>query len=203
MTPHPQLYLASASPRRRELLLQLGFSLATLPLDIDETRLAHEAPRDYVQRLAQTKAAVGWQRLMSEQRPLRPLLAADTTVVIGNDILGKPQDAVDARGMLQRLSERRHQVFTAVAVQFEQRLETVTSVSEVRFAKLSMADIDGYIATGEPFDKAGAYGIQGIAGAFVAGLNGSFTGVMGLPVYETAQLLARFGVSLWSQEGCT
>ena len=192
-----KIYLASKSPRRRELLKQIGVQFDVILLregasraqDVDEDPLPGEAPRDYVQRVCALKAAAGWSRLM--QRNLRhyPLLAADTTVAVGNTILGKPTSPADAVTMLKLLAGREHEVFTAVAVQHEGRGTAALSASRVRFADLSDAQINAYVATNEGIDKAGGYAIQGQAAGFVIELNGSYSGVMGLPLYETAQLL--------------
>lgn len=200
MTPAHTLYLASASPRRRELLEQLGLNPERIHADIDESRRPGEAPRAYVERLAREKAAAGWQVVAANHLPARPLLAADTTVALGDTIFGKPADAADARAMLTLLSGTTHEVLTAVAVRQGEQVELATSVSLVTFASLSPAQIDAYVASGEPMDKAGAYGIQGLAGIFAERLDGSYTGVMGLPLYETAQLLARFGLDVLARE---
>lgn len=200
MTPSHTLYLASASPRRRELLEQLGLNPERIHADIDESRQPGESPRAYVERLAREKAAAGWQVVATNHLPARPLLAADTTVALGDTIFGKPADAADARAMLTLLSGTTHEVLTAVAVRLGERVELATSVSLVTFAALSPAQIDAYVASGEPMDKAGAYGIQGLAGIFAERLEGSYTGVMGLPLYETAQLLARFGLDVLARE---
>lgn len=184
------IYLASASPRRREILVSLGFQPVLLAAEIDETALPGEAVADYVARMARQKNAAACQ--LAAQRGLalaQPLLSADTVVALDNAILGKPRDAAHARELLESLSGREHQVWTAVCVsRGEQTLEAAQR-SDVRFKELSEQEIAAYIASGEPLDKAGAYGIQGIGGVFVAHLSGSFSGVMGLPVFETVQLL--------------
>lgn len=190
------LYLASGSPRRRELLEQLGLSLERIHADIDETVHAGETAADYALRLALEKAAAGWRVVEQGALASHPLLAADTTVTLDGEIFGKPEDAADARRMLRAFSGRRHQVVTALAVRQGERVESAVSVTEVSFRQLDAHDIERYLATGEPFDKAGAYGIQGKAGVFVERIDGSFTGVMGLPLFETAQLLGRFGLIL-------
>ncbi|AQR66016.1 septum formation inhibitor Maf [Aquaspirillum sp. LM1] len=190
----PALYLASASPRRRELLAQIGLDCIQLPMDIDESVQVDENPADYVLRLAAAKAQAGWQHLLANALPQRPLLAADTTVTVDGEILGKPADAAEARAMLARLSGRSHEVLTGVAVCQGDSVQTALSVSRVELLPLSTAMIDGYIASGEPFDKAGAYGIQGRAAMFIAHLDGSYSGVMGLPLCETARLLAMHGL---------
>ena len=188
------IYLASASPRRREILVSLGFQPVLLTAEIDETARPGEAVADYVARMARQKNAA--VRQLAAQRGLalaQPLLSADTVVALDNAILGKPRDAAHARELLESLSGREHQVWTAVCVsRGEQTLEAAQR-SDVRFKELSEQEIAAYIASGEPLDKAGAYGIQGIGGVFVAHLSGSFSGVMGLPVFETVQLLRQLG----------
>ncbi|AVY93637.1 MULTISPECIES: Maf family protein [Microvirgula] len=196
MTAVHTLYLASASPRRKKILNQLGLMTARIRADIDESRHYGESPREYVVRLAREKAAAGWAVVEAEGLPARPLLAADTTVALGDEIFGKPADADEARRMLRRLSGTVHEVFTSVAVRLGGRVEVATSVSKVTFSVLSERQIDAYVASGEPMDKAGAYGIQGRAGLFVAYLEGSYSGVMGLPVHETGRLLATFGIDV-------
>lgn len=198
---NPRLYLASRSPRRRELLAQIGIQFDTMVFrnppredgELDETPHAGEAPIDYVQRVARAKAEYGWRIVVGRKLLQQPVLAADTTLEFGGEIIGKPVNAEDARRILLRLSGQTHRVLTAVSVAFEGRLESVLSVSDVCFGELDHAEIRRYVATGEPMDKAGAYGIQGHAGVFVERLVGSYSGVMGLPLYETAQLLKRFG----------
>lgn len=191
-----KIYLASRSPRRGELLGQIGIDFDVLPSDVDESVLAEEAPEHYVLRLAKEKASVCVQRLAEQGLPLRPVLAADTTVCIDGMILGKPESDADAAAMLRRMSDRWHVVHTAVAIADKDRVEVALSSTQVELAPLSDADIETYIASGEPRDKAGGYGIQGLAGTFIRRIEGSYSGVMGLPIYETAQLLKQFGVSL-------
>lgn len=194
-----RIYLASRSPRRRELLKQIGIGFEMLLLreraerqpDVDETPLQGESPDDYVRRVCRDKAATGWRRLVARGLPRLPVLAADTTVCLEQRILGKPADNAEAAAMLAALSGREHRVLTAVAIQFDAELEMAVSESIVRFDVLDGATIAAYVATGEPLDKAGAYGIQGRAAAFIAELRGSYTGVMGLPLYETATMLRR------------
>jgi septum formation protein len=193
MTANDILYLASGSPRRRELLAQLGLHFERIHADIDESTLAGEDARAYVERLAVAKADAGWAVVESCGLPERPLLAADTTVVLDGEIFGKPLDEADARRMLEKFSGRTHQAITAVAVRSAEQHELLTSVTDVTFRALSADDIQRYLDSGEAYDKAGAYGIQGRASVFVSRLEGSFTGVMGLPLFETAQLLNRFG----------
>lgn len=188
------IYLASASPRRREILVSLGFQPVLLTAEIDETALPGEAVADYVVRMARQKNAAA--RQLAVQRGLalaQPLLSADTVVALDNAILGKPRDAAHARELLESLSGREHQVWTAVCVSLGGQTLEAAQRSDVRFKELSAQEIAAYIASGEPLDKAGAYGIQGIGGVFVAHLSGSFSGVMGLPVFETVQLLRQLG----------
>jgi len=187
------IYLASRSPRRRELLAQIGVKFEVMELDVDEAVAAGESARAYVERLARAKAEAGWQRMRDAKLPEAPVLGVDTTVAVGGRILGKPADAAEAAQMLAALSGRPHEVLTALAIKSGSRLESAVSVSEVRFKALAGDEIARYIATGEWEDKAGAYGIQGHAARFVAELHGSFSGVVGLPLYETAQLLEQIG----------
>jgi septum formation protein len=199
-----RIYLASRSPRRRELLNQIGVPFDTLLFrsgrrnddDVDETPLENEAPVDYVQRLARAKAAFGIELVRERRLIAQPVLAADTTVVLGEEILGKPESAAEAMAMLERLSGSTHRVLTAVAVAAGDRIRHALSVSDVRFRALSSEEIGRYVRSGEPMDKAGAYGIQGRAATFVTHLSGSYTGVMGLPLYETSELLAGFGIAV-------
>lgn len=195
------IYLASRSPRRRELLSQIGVRFHMLlfrdrpetDAELDEAPFADEEPRAYVERVARAKAQAGWKRLEQRNLPRAAVLAADTTVALGGRILGKPAGRREAAEMLAALSGSRHEVLTAVAIKHELQFECVLSVSEVQFRPLSAEDIRQYAATGEGDDKAGGYAIQGRAAQFVAELRGSFSGVMGLPLYETAQLLERMG----------
>jgi septum formation protein len=201
-TSQALIYLASRSPRRRELLLQIGVGHEVLAqrikaargADVNEDALTGEDPRDYVMRVCRAKAESGWTRVLQRKLPLRVLLAADTTVCLGQEIFGTPADADEAAAILARLSGREHEVLTAVALKFQDRMELLLSASTVRFCELEAAEIEAYVASGEPMDKAGAYGIQGHAGAFITEIRGSYSGVMGLPLYETAQLLRRFGI---------
>lgn len=196
----PNLYLASGSPRRRELLIQIGVSFERIDAPVDETPLADELAHDYVLRLARAKAEAGWQEMRLRGLPARPVLGADTTVALADHILGKPDDDAHAAAMLRLLSGTTHEVLTAVALRTETGCNAVLSTSKVRFAPLTEAQIAAYIASGEPHDKAGSYGIQGLAGLFVAHLDGSFTGVMGLPLHETAVLLAQAGLGFLAGE---
>lgn len=181
--------LASASPRRRELLQQIQVSYALLPVDIDESPLPGEAPEQHVQRLAQQKAAAGFAL-----QPRRPALGSDTIVVVDEQILGKPADRQHAINMLSKLSGRSHQVMTAVAVCSEDKQSCVLNTSEVQFCELSAEQIEAYWQTGEPLGKAGGYAIQGLAAQFIVTISGSYSGIMGLPLYETAELLKQHGV---------
>lgn len=197
------IYLVSASPRRRELLRQIGVHFETLLLrsdsgraaDVDETPASGEAVEDYVERIAQAKAVSGWSRMVDRKLPVHPVLAADTSVSVDGKILGKPGNAANAIEMLESLSAREHEVLTAVAVVFGERLEIALSRTKVKFCEMSRQEIRDYVSTGEPMDKAGGYAIQGRAARFVERLEGSYSGVMGLPLYETAQLLKRMGKS--------
>lgn len=188
------LYLASASPRRRDILQQLGYQIECCPADIDETPHEHEAAYDYVLRMAVEKNQAA--RMQFSGSLNAPLISADTTVALHNHILGKPETAGHAYAMLRELSGSTHQVLTAVCVYYREQTFSVVQSSDVRFKALGDDEIHAYIATGEPTDKAGAYGIQGIAGAFVQHLSGSFTGVMGLPVFETIELLRQSGAAV-------
>jgi septum formation protein len=193
------VYLASQSPRRSQLLEQLGVrhSLLLPAADEDaealEAVLAGEAPSEYVQRVTRLKLDAAMRRRILRGLPDAPVLCADTTVALGRSILGKPHDAADAARMLARLSGRSHRVLTAVAVGQGARLVQVLSVSQVRFAPMSAADIETYVASGEPMGKAGAYAVQGLAAAYIARISGSYSGIMGLPLHETAQALRQFG----------
>ncbi|MEW5942451.1 MAG: Maf family protein [Pseudomonadota bacterium] len=191
-----KIYLASRSPRRSELLQQIGVEFEVLAPDVNESPLPREAPTDYVRRITRIKAEVGWMQVVERKLPRRPLLAADTAVALGRRILGKPADRSEAVEMLKMLSGARHRVHTAVAVVLDGRLELALSTTAVRFRELSEREIRHYVAGGEPLDKAGAYAIQGRAAAFIAGIEGSYSGVMGLPLYETALLLAQFGLEV-------
>ncbi|HSH06609.1 MAG TPA: Maf family protein [Burkholderiales bacterium] len=189
----PPIVLASRSPRRRALLEQIGVRYALLDDDgsdaVDEAVHDGEMPETYVQRVTRAKADVGWSRLLADGRPRGPLLAADTAVVVDQRILGKPADRADAARMLRLLSARTHEVLTGVALHSGEHCDYALSRSRVTFRRLDADEIRDYLATGEADDKAGAYAIQGRAAQFVVALEGSFSGVMGLPLYETAQLL--------------
>ena len=187
-----QIILASASPRRKELLDQIKVTYVTCPVDLDETPLCNEAPLDYVQRLAAEKSAVCLARLQTDV----PVLAADTTVVLGSLIMGKPKDKIDALAMLAQLSGKTHHVYTAISLRGHEHNQAV-SVTEVTFRGLTDQEMLDYWDTGEPLDKAGGYAIQGRGGVFVESIKGSFSGVVGLPLFETAQLLAKQGIELF------
>ncbi|HWX27428.1 MAG TPA: nucleoside triphosphate pyrophosphatase [Steroidobacteraceae bacterium] len=189
------VYLASGSPRRRELLQQIGVSFRVVGTAVDEAVQPAETAPAYVVRLAAAKAEAGWTR--SRGAHPAPVLAADTAVVLDGKILGKPADRQDAESMLRQLSGRTHEVLTAVALRTAGCLQSRISRSEVTFRAIPADEARGYWETGEACDKAGAYAIQGRAAIFVADLRGSFSGVMGLPLFETAELLHGAGVSLW------
>lgn len=189
----PTLILASTSPRRRELLDQIGVDYEVAVADIDETGLAAESPLAHVQRLAREKA----QAIRTRLRPAVPVLGADTIVVLDGDILGKPRNRAHGLAMLRRLSGKSHQVLSAVCLALaDGRILEAVSVSRVRFRPLREREIIAYWETGEPCDKAGAYAIQGRGAIFVEHLEGSFSGVMGLPLYETAELLRQAGIEV-------
>lgn len=194
------LYLASQSPRRRQLLEQIGVAHALLlpepheDAEALEAERPGEAPRDYVQRVTRAKLRAAVRRLAASGRPPAPVLCADTTVALGRAILAKPQDSAHAREMLQRLSGRTHHVYTAVGVHDGKRSRYALSDSTVRFARIPAAEIERYVAGGEPFGKAGGYAIQSGIAAWIARIEGSYSGIMGLPLFETAQLLRQAGV---------
>lgn len=190
------LYLASKSPRRRELLARLGLPVGLVDLDLPEVRQPGEAALDYVRRVAREKAGAGLLQVMTN--PSARVIAADTEVVLDDEVFGKPVDAADARAMLARLSGRTHQVISVVWVMDGSREAQASSTTDVTFAALTPAMIDGYLASGEWEGKAGAYAIQGLAEAFVSRIEGSYSGVMGLPVHETATLLAGFGIDIFA-----
>ncbi|ORU89715.1 MAG: hypothetical protein A6F71_01770 [Cycloclasticus sp. symbiont of Poecilosclerida sp. M] len=191
MNKEKKIILASASPRRQKLLMQIGVDCDVCPADIDESVLANEKVKNYVIRLAKSKALY----VKKKQRGKKIYLGADTIVVIGKEILGKPVDKNDAVRMLTQLSGSTHRVLTAVAV-IGKTLNCRMSESRVTFKALSETEIEGYWSTDEPNDKAGAYAIQGKAATFITHLEGSFSGVMGLPLYETAQMLLKENVEL-------
>ncbi|MCU7915209.1 MAG: Maf-like protein [Candidatus Thiodiazotropha sp. (ex Gloverina cf. vestifex)] len=191
----PLIYLASRSPRRRELLLQIGVPHKLLDIEVDETPRDGESPSDYVQRVSQDKAVAGLNARNAGE--YLPVLAADTSVVIDGHVLGKPRDRKEGLWMLRQLSGRTHEIYTAVSMD-NGVLESRLSVSRVSFRSLTPQEIENYWESGEPVDKAGGYAIQGRAAQFISELRGSYTGVMGLPLFETAELLSRAGIELLS-----
>lgn len=201
LTERPSVYLASKSPRRQELLRQIGVEFEELLLreaagrrrDVAEVPRKGEPALDYVKRIARTKASVGWHQMTRRNLPPRPVLAADTEVVADAAVFGKPGDAAGAVAMLRRLSGRTHEVMTAVAVRWNTQIALAVSTTRVTMRALPDDEIERYVATGECFDKAGGYAVQGRAAAFISHLDGSYSGVMGLPLYETAELLGKIG----------
>lgn len=191
----PVLCLASASPRRRELLRQIGVPHLGVPADIDETIRVGETAQEYVLRMAREKAGCIWND--TQARNALPVLAADTVVVVDGRVVGKPRDAADARSMLAALSDRAHTVLSAVALHCGRGANLRLSISTVRLRALTSAEIDAYIGSAEPNDKAGGYAIQGLGAVFVESMSGSYSGVMGLPLFETAQLLTNAGIRVW------
>ncbi len=187
-TPTPRLILASQSPRRAELLGRLGIEFDVHPADIDESYADHEMPADHAERLAREKAVV-----VARARTGALVIGSDTIVVLGNDVLGKPRDQAEAVEMLLRLAGREHEVFTGIAVTDGERIESALERVTVRFRPLDRRACERYVATGEPLDKAGAYGIQGFGSALVEAITGDYFAVMGLPVVRTLQMLERFG----------
>ncbi len=194
MTADPFIYLASQSPRRRELLAQIGVAFHLIEVNVDESRKNDESPQNYVVRLAEEKAAKGWGKLSPRDRA--PVLGADTVVVIDGEILGKPAGVNDASDMLAKLSARTHEVLSAVCVT-NGTPRTKMNRSLVTFRPIGDSERAAYCATSEPMDKAGAYAIQGRAAAFVSNLEGSYSGVMGLPLFETAALLSDIGIEVF------
>jgi len=199
MTSPSFVYLASQSPRRRQLLEQLGIAYELLLPDASEGAealevvLAGEAPKAYVQRVTGLKLQAALARMKQRGLPAAPVLCSDTTVALGKTILGKPEDAAHAHDMLARLSGHTHRVLTAVAIGTARKQRHTLSVSQVRFAPLTRPQIQHYVASGEPMGKAGAYAVQGRAAAYIEHISGSYSGIMGLPMFETAQLLRQFG----------
>ena len=195
-----RIYLASRSPRRRELLHQIDVHFDTLlfrtpprdDTDVSEEVLTGEDAESYVVRVARAKAQGGLQRVSWRHLVAQPVLAADTTIDLDGEIIGKPADAQDAINILRRLSGRTHRVLTCIALAYGPALEHRLNINEVRFSSLSEDDIRRYVASGEPMDKAGAYGIQGRAAAFIAEIRGSYSGIMGLPLFDTTELIRHF-----------
>jgi septum formation protein len=183
----PKVYLASASPRRKELLTQIGVNFSVLSIAVDESVKSDEIPSDYVERIALAKARAGWDILQTD---FRPVIGADTAVVLPTQqILGKPESLDQAREFLGQLSGIQHQVLSAVAIVWQQQYWLSLQISDVRFKTLTDTEIDWYLATGEGKDKAGGYAVQGLAAMFIENISGSYSGVMGLPLFETRQLL--------------
>ena len=190
----PQVYLASASPRRQELLGQIGVNFQQLSVNVEEQKDEAETPEQYIKRVALDKAIAGWN---AEARVLSiPVLGADTEVVVDGQVMGKPQDHRHAMEMLDKLSGKEHQVISVVAVVQGSRQQLLVNLNKVHFRDLSQEEKQAYCESGEPFGKAGGYGIQGLAAAFISDLEGSYTGVMGLPLYETSVLLREFGIDV-------
>jgi septum formation protein len=187
-----QLYLASTSPRRQELLRQVGFEFTVLAVDVPEVQLPNELPAAYSQRVAQEKATAGFAALGQPEGVV--VLGADTEVVLDDEVFGKPQNAAHAAQMLQKLSGKTHATLTSVCAISASQQQVLLQTSKVRFKSLSAQEIDHYVASGESVGRAGAYAIQGLAASFISHLEGSYSGVMGLPVFETTNLLASFGV---------
>ncbi len=192
----PLVYLASNSPRRLQLLQSIGLEPHKIDIDVDESVLESETAMDYVKRVCWLKAEAAQQKRRQQNLPDVPMITADTTVSLFNHILGKPKSALHAKEMLKVLSGQDHQVITSVCVSTDHQCFQETCLSDVRLKRLSDQEIDAYIATKEPLDKAGAYGIQGLGGMFVEHLNGSYSSVVGLPLYETALLLQKAGITL-------
>lgn len=205
---HPgenMIYLASKSPRRQELLNQIAvrFTILDVPQQdpvhsdmVNEAVHSGENAYDYVSRIAREKAEYARQFLVTQNMPEHPVLTADTTVVMEGEIIGKPADKNEAAEILRRLSGKTHQVLTSVAVRNKEHLFQTVQTSDVTFALLTSRHINAYVDTGEPFDKAGGYGIQGLAGKFITHITGSYSGIMGLPLYETTVLLRKAGISI-------
>jgi septum formation protein len=187
-----QIILASASPRRMELLDQIKVIYKVYPVDLDETPLLYETPLNYVQRLAAEKSAA----CVAQLTPDIPVLAADTAVILGDVIMGKPKSEADAMAMLTQLSGKTHQVYSAISLRGREHGQAV-SITEVTFRRLTKQEILAYLHSGEPLDKAGSYAIQGMGSMFVESIKGSFSGVVGLPLFETAQLLSKQGIELF------
>ena len=188
-----QIILASASPRRKELLDQIKVSYKVHPVALDETPLSNETPLDYVQRLAAEKSAACVDQLAADI----PVLAADTVVILGDVIMGKPKNEADALAMLTQLSGKTHQVYSAISLRGRDEHSQAVSITEVTFRRLTKQEILDYLHSGEPLDKAGSYAIQGMGSMFVESIKGSFSGVVGLPLFETAELLSKQGIELF------
>lgn len=198
-TIEPSIYLASQSPRRRELLLQIGVPHQVINAPVVETPRSHELPSEYVQRLAGEKAKAGLVAVLAQGLEVKPVLGADTIVVSNGDILEKPRNADHAAAILRQLAGATHQVMTAVALTFEQQLMVKISITDVVFRPLGEAEISAYWLTGEPQDKAGGYAIQGLGAVFIQQIRGSYTGVVGLPIEQTVELLTQCNIRWWQQ----
>jgi septum formation protein len=202
MIPSSKIYLASKSPRRRELLRQVGIEFETILLrdapprgpDVTEFVLPNEKAHDYVARVTQEKAQAAWKAMIMRKLPAHPILAADTSVILDDTILGKPVDVDHAIAMLSSLAGRSHTVLTSIALQTAHELLHCTQESEVHFCSMSKNEIRAYCQTHEPYDKAGGYGIQGLAARYISHINGSYSGIMGLPLFETCKLLQQAGL---------
>ncbi len=194
---HADIYLASASPRRAQLLEQIGVRYNKIQIDVDEVAISGESPKQQVERLAILKAHAGWNNINGQA--LLPVLAADTMVVIDNQVLGKPASKEHAINMLQQLSGKQHDVLSGVAVVNKQHTESIVVHTQVKFRTLSIIECQDYWNTGEPKDKAGAYGIQGYGAILVESITGSYSNIVGLPLLETSQMLKRFGISVWHE----
>ena len=197
--PVNQIYLASRSPRRRQLLKQIGVSFEMRPVSIDETLEKGETPVDYVFRMARAKAEMGWMNLIQRRLPLRPLLAANTVVVFRGKIIGKPDNPAHGRKMLSTLSGQTHKVLTAVAVVAKDKIQESLSTTTIRFRDISQSEITNYLNGTESHDRAGCYAMQGRAAVFIIKISGSYSGALGLPIFETAQLLEKFNIEILRQ----
>ena len=197
--PVNQIYLASRSPRRRQLLKQVGISFEMRPVNIDEMMEKGETPADYVCRMARAKAELGWLKLIQRRLPLRPLLAADTVVVFRGKIIGKPDSLAHGRKMLSSLSGQTHKVLTAVAVISKDKIQESLSTTTIRFRDISQSEITNYLNGTESHDRAGCYAMQGRAAVFIIKISGSYSGALGLPIFETAQLLEKFNIEILRQ----
>ncbi|MFZ9666927.1 MAG: Maf family protein [Steroidobacteraceae bacterium] len=200
MTRFASICLASASPRRGELLRQIGVSYVVQPADLDEAERAGESPAEYVERLARAKAEWVWQARQQARLELLPVLGSDTTVTVDGLVLGKPQDEAALLSTFSRLSGREHEVLSAVALVTASGIQARLSRTRVRFRVITADEARSYWATGEPCDKAGGYAIQGYGAVFIESIAGSYSGVMGLPLAETAELLVAAGVQVWQPE---
>ena len=197
------IYLASKSPRRTELLQQIGVEHQILDIDVDEYINRSDSPQDNVRALSVLKCQEGVRKIISERKSSFPVLAADTIVVLGDEIFGKPQEESDAINMLLKLSGKTHIVMTAVTIGImtdeEAKFHTISVTSRVEFTKLTASDCKEYCHTNEPYDKAGGYGIQGYGSAFIKRINGSYSNIVGLPIHEVVQLLKELGIPYWSK----